>query len=64
MKVYLVIEGDEYEGSSVEKVFADKAKAEEYKKELIEEYCEFWEIDAEEYGHDSYYVEIQEMKVE
>lgn len=64
MKVYLIVEGYDYEGSSVVKVFADRAKAEEYKKEIIRDYCEFWEINAEEYEQDSYYVEIQEKEVE
>lgn len=64
MKVYMIIEGYEYEGSSVVKVFADKAKAETFKEELIKEYCEDWEIDMEEYELDSHYVEIHGMEVE
>ena len=37
MKVYLVMEGFEYEGESVKKVFADLAKAKEFRLQCVAE---------------------------
>ena len=37
MKVYLVLEGFEYEGETVKKVFADLAKAKEFHLQCVAE---------------------------
>ena len=37
MKVYLVMEGFEYEGDGVKKVFADLAKAKEFRLQCVAE---------------------------
>ena len=65
MKVYMVIEGVEYEGESVVKVFASQADAEQYKEELVAEKCELWDKELEEELMDDlgqYYV-VREMEV-
>ena len=52
MKVYLVIEGVQYEGSSVLKVFSSESKANEYMEEL-EKNCKYA----------SYYYEVEEQEL-
>ena len=61
MKVYMVKEGVMYEGSKVVKVFADKAKAEQYAEELKAEYEAEWDMP---YDGEDYYVSVKEMEVE
>ena len=65
MKVYMVMDGVEYEGESVVKVFASQADAEQYKEELVAEQCQWHDLESEEdlmeeFGQ--YYV-VREMEV-
>ncbi len=52
MKVYVVIEGVQYEGSTVLKVFSSESKANEYMEEL-EKNCKY----------SSYYYEVEEHEL-
>jgi hypothetical protein len=50
MKVYLVMEGFEYEGDGVKKVFADAAKAEQFRLQCVaEDVSEFYLYTIEEF---------------
>ena len=50
MKVYLVMEGFEYQGDSVKKVFADAAKAEQFRLQCVaEDVQEFYMYTIEEF---------------
>ena len=50
MKVYLVMEDFEYEGDGVKKVFADLAKAEEFRLQCVaEDVNEFYMYTIEEH---------------
>lgn len=65
MKVYMVMDGVEYEGESVVKVFASQADAEQYKEELVTKECKSCGEESEEglmndFGQ--YYV-VREMEV-
>lgn len=65
MKVYMVIDGVEYEGESVVKVFASKEDAEQFKKELVEEECKLWGKESEDELMDDFgqYYKVREMEV-
>lgn len=53
MKVFLVMEGFEYEGESVKKVFADLAKAEEFRLQcMLEDVKEYYTYTIEEHEVD------------
>jgi hypothetical protein len=52
MKVYVVIEGVQYEGSTVLKVFSSESKANEYMEEL-QKNCKY----------SSYYYEVEEHEL-
>jgi hypothetical protein len=52
MKVYLVIEGVQYEGSTVLKVFSSESKANEHMEEL-QKNCKY----------SSYYYEVEEHEL-
>ena len=50
MKVFLVLEGFEYEGDGVKKVFADLAKAEEFRLQcMLEDVNEYYLYTIEEF---------------
>lgn len=65
MKVYMVMDGVEYEGESVVKVFASEADAEQYKEELIAKECKLCGKESEEELMDDFgqYYVVHEMKV-
>ena len=65
MKVYMVMDGVEYEGESVVKVFASQADAEQYKEELVAEECKLWGKESEEELMDDFgqYYVVREMEV-
>jgi hypothetical protein len=52
MKVYLVIEGVQYEGTTVLKVFSSESKANEYMDEVAKD-CKYA----------SYYYEVEEQEL-
>lgn len=61
----MVMAGVEYEGETVVKVFSSRADAEQFKKELVKEECEFWDKKSEEDLMNDFgqYYEIREMEV-
>lgn len=65
MKVYMVMNGVEYEGESVVKVFASQVDAEQYKEELVAEECKLWGTESEEELMDDFgqYYIVCEMEV-
>ena len=54
MKVYVVLEGFEYEGESIKKIFLSKEKSEVYKSEL----------EKDKYNKKYYSYSIEEFEVE
>lgn len=64
MYVYMVMMGVEYEGCEVQRVYANREEAEQYKKELITQACNEWGCTEKElrekYG-EFYYIQKEEV---
>lgn len=71
MKVYVVLRGEEYEGSEIQGIFFTREKAEKCVQSTIEKITSFapshyqnWEHDQNEWWLGCYYVNIEEHEVQ